>query len=72
MYITSANQAEHFFPIVCITSIASQPIASGVTAPLQPLTNEDESLVAKLQKQVKELQSRIEELEEELEAERQA
>ena len=33
---------------------------------------DEQSLVSKLQKQIKELQSRIEELEEELEAERQA
>lgn len=33
---------------------------------------DEQSLVAKLQKQIKELQSRIEELEEEVEAERQA
>lgn len=40
----------------------------GLTAKLE----DEQSLVSKLQKQIKELQARIEELEEELEAERQA
>lgn len=41
---------------------------ASVTAKLE----DEQSLVGKLQKQIKELQSRIEELEEEVEAERQA
>lgn len=41
---------------------------ASITAKLE----DEQSLVGKLQKQIKELQSRIEELEEEVEAERQA
>lgn len=45
-------------------------ISSDASIPTNILEDE-QSLVAKLQKQIKELQARIEELEEELEAERQ-